>query len=163
MTRLLPMLQADSGSVLVETVLAMSSLIIVLIGIMEFSQALYADVFIGYAAHSATRYAMVRGASWSPTNCSATIVANCTAASSDITTYVKSITPLGLNTSNNVSVSTSWPGTSASGATCGAAIGPASPGCVVQIKITYDFHLTLPLISQNPFVLQSISSVTIAQ
>jgi Flp pilus assembly protein TadG len=153
----------EDGSALLETTLTLSIVLLVIFGIMEFSRVLYADLFITYAAHSATRYAMVRGSSWSPTHCSILITANCTAAASDVSSFVNSIAPMGINTSSNLAISSTWPGTSASGGTCAAGGATASPGCVVHVQITYNFQFALPFISSGPLLLRSDSAVTISQ
>jgi Flp pilus assembly protein TadG len=156
-------LREEEGSVLLETTLTLSIVLMLVFGIMEFSRVLYADLFITYAAHSATRYAMVRGASWSPSNCSTVVTANCTAGASDVSSFVKSIAPLGINTSSSLVVSSTWPGTSASGGTCTTSNTPTSPGCVIQVQITYNFQFALPFVSIKPLLLQSNSAVTISQ
>ena len=163
MNNFLPRSRSEDGSVLIEATFALSALLLVLFGIMEFSRALYTDIFIGYAAHAATRYAMVRGATWNPTACSASVTANCTATAYDIANYVRSIAPTGVDTSGSLTISPLWLGKSASGGTCLALEGPSSPGCIVQVRVSYTFRFALPVISSTPLLLESSSAVTIAQ
>ena len=153
----------EDGSILIETSASLGIVLLLLFGTMEFSQLLFADVFIGYASHAATRYAMVRGASWNPSTCSPSVTSNCTAAASDVRNYVKSIAPFGVDTTSSLVVSPTWPGTSASGGNCVATNGPATPGCVVQIRVDYNFHFALPFVSATQIPLRSTSSVTIVQ
>jgi hypothetical protein len=156
-------LDGDDGSVLIETTLTLSIVLLVIFGIMEFSRVLYADLFITYAAHSATRYAMVRGAGWLPVHCSTIITANCTAGASDVSSFVGSLAPVGIDTTSNLAISSTWPGTSASGGSCTKSASPGSPGCIVHVQITYNFKFALPFVSTKPLLLKSDSAVTISQ
>ena len=65
------------------------------------------------AAREATRYAMVRGASWSST-CSTAIAYDCAASSSNISAFVQSLAPSGVKTTN-LTTTTNWPGTDSTG------------------------------------------------
>jgi hypothetical protein len=58
-------------------------------------------------------------------------------------------------------VSTTWPGTTASGANCGS--GTNSPGCVVNVQVSYSFNFVLPFLPKNAMVLSSSSTVPISQ
>jgi Flp pilus assembly protein TadG len=151
----------DRGSELVEFAVFSSILLMLIFGIMDTSRALYADHYVSSAASQATRYAMVRGSSWSA-NCTTTSTYSCAATKDNITSFVKAVTPPGFNTSN-LTVSTSWPGTTASGANCASTNGDNSPGCVVTVQVQYVFNFILPFLPKNAMTLSSTSSVPISQ
>lgn len=153
----------DGGNSLIETAFSISTMMVVLFGIMEFSRALYADIYIGFVAHSATRYAMVRGTTFTGTSCSTTTTQNCAATSSNIVSFAKSAAPLGIATATDLTVTPSWPGTGPTGAACNTTNGAASPGCVVKVQVTYNFHFSLPFVSNAPILLKSVSVVTIVE
>jgi Flp pilus assembly protein TadG len=157
----------EGGSGLVEFALSSTILLMIIFGILDFSRVLYADHFMAYAAREATRYAMVRGSSWNGVTCTSPSTFSCTATGTDITNFVKSITPIGV-ASSKLTVTSTWTGNRASGVACNAG-GPANiPGCVVKIKIGYTFSFAVPFkhftaSMPSSFALSSTSSVGIAQ
>ncbi|WP_348263882.1 pilus assembly protein [Telmatobacter sp. DSM 110680] len=151
----------DCGSESVEFALSFSLWIGAAFLIMYGSFALYAAHFVANAAEEACRYAMVRGSSWNGASCSANAL-DCTATSDDISSYVKSALPPGMS-SANLSVSSSWPGTTASGDTCDTEDGVNSPNCIVKVTVTYQFTFPVPFFTQNTLPLKSTSIVTISQ
>ena len=155
-------LRADAaGASLLETAIALSALLMLMFGVLDCSRALYADVYVGYAAQAAARYAMVRGSSWAGRSCSATVTASCVASSTDVSNYVATISPIGINSAT--AVTTTWPGTTPSGAACLATNGNNSPGCVVVVQLTYNFRFVLPFLPSNALPLKSSAAVSIAQ
>jgi Flp pilus assembly protein TadG len=134
----------------------------VIFGIMDMSRALYADHYVSEVSREATRYAMVRGSSWNNASCTNTSTFSCTATAANVTSFVQSITPMGLSPSN-LTVNTTWPGTTASGADCSAANVNNSPGCVVTVKVTYAYNFVLPFLPKSALSLTSTSSVVISQ
>ena len=149
--------QEETGSALVEFAASAILLFTLVFGILECSRAVYVYHFLANAAQEASRYAMVRGASWSST-CASYTYSNCTATSSNVTSFVQSLAPLGV-ASANLTVSTSWPGTNAVGASCSSNMA----GCLVLIKVTYPFYFVSPLLSLKTLSLSSMSEVTIVQ
>lgn len=123
--------------------------------------ALYAAHFVANAADEAARFAIVRGSSWNGASCSSNLL-DCTATSTDIQNYVVRMLPPGLS-SSNLSVSTSWPGTTSTGGTCDSQDGVNSPNCVVKVTVGYSFTLPLPFVPKSALPLSSSSSMTIAQ
>ncbi len=91
----------DSGGTLVETALSIFLLLTFMFGLMEGALAIYSYHFISNAAREGTRYAIVRGSSWSTTSttpCSATVTAGCTATAAQIETYVTNLSFPGIDT-----------------------------------------------------------------
>lgn len=136
----------ESGVSLVETALTMMILLGVLFGTIQISMAVYSYHFISDAAREGARYAVVRGATWetAPWNsngnggaCDGTGTAGsgyassgCTASTTDIQDYVSNFSFPGINISTG-DVAVSY----LTSSMCAAASN--TPGCVVQVKITY--------------------------
>ena len=152
----------DTGSETIEFAVSAVVLLTIIFGILDMSRALYADHFVSNAAREATRYAMVRGASWKNTTCTTSATFSCTATATDVTSYVKTITPLGF-TANNLAVTTTWPGTTPSGADCSSSNVNNSPDCVVTVKVVYNFNFVLPFLPKGALQLASTSSMAISQ
>ena len=151
----------ESGTGLIEFALSATVLLTVIFGILDCSRALYADHYVSEMAREATRYAMVRGSTWA-SGCATTASYSCMASTTNITNYVDSITPLGVSISH-LTVTTTWPGTTATGAACVNTSGNNSPGCIVTSKLSYNFNFVLPFLPKGTVVLTSTSSVTIQQ
>jgi Flp pilus assembly protein TadG len=152
----------ESGSALLEMALCSMVVLVMILGIIEGSLALYADHFVSGAARDAVRYAVVRGSSWAGTACSSTSAPSCEASATDIAQYVKSTVPSGM-TASTVSVTTLWTGLSASGLPCDNVQGNDSPGCVVTVTVTYPFTFMLPAPSAATIHLKSTSAMVISR
>ena len=155
------LLTCEAGSSMVEFALSISLLLTVVFGIIGFSLATYADHFVALAAQAATRYAAVRGSSWSSTCASATAT-GCIANAASVQSYVQSITPGGVS-NRNVSVQTIWPGNTPAGGPCFAVAGNNSPGCMVKVTVRYAFSFSLPFLPTNAVTLTSTGGLPIAQ
>ena len=142
-------LKGEDGSNLIEYALIFMVFMSLLLGIVDFSRALYSYHFLSNAARDATRWAAVRGST-------CTNDGSCAAPASptDIQTYVTNITPPGVD-SSNVKTIPSWPGT---GAACAVA---NNPGCPVQVQISYNFTFVAPFIRSTPLTLSSSSQMII--
>jgi Flp pilus assembly protein TadG len=151
----------QSGGTLVEFSVTLALLLTIIFGILDCSRALYFDHFVCYAAEEAARYAMVRGSTWNNAACTTTSTGSCTATSANVTSLVKSISTMG--NVNNLTVATTWTGLTPTGADCSATNVNNSPGCVVQVKVSYSFSFVLPFLPKNALVLNSTSAVAIAE
>lgn len=156
------LLREETGSNLVEMAISLTVLLSVVSGIMGMSMLAYAKQFVTMSARQATRYAMVRGSTFSATACSGGVAYGCQAAATDVTSYVKSLVPLGLATANT-SVSTSWPGVTGANLSCLSLNGNNSVGCVVQVTVSYSFSFGLPFLPTGATTLQSTSAMVIMQ
>jgi Flp pilus assembly protein TadG len=156
-------LRNDRGSTLVEFALVLTALMMFLLGIMDFSRMLYTYHFVGEAAREGTRYAVVHGSTFT-TGCSGTVSYSCSAKASDVQSYVQGLTPPGI-TSGSLSVNTTWPGTAPAGALtgCSTANGNNSPGCLVQVSVSYPFKFMFPFLPKSTCTLSSTSVMVIAQ
>lgn len=153
---LLRLALGDQGAELVEFAMTAWVLILLVFGIFQFGFAMYAYHFTSYAAQQGSRFAMVRGYTWSKnisTTCSTSAPPNftmkydCTASITDIQNFVQSLANPGIvpgSVSINTTSSYVWPGT-ASACTTNA----NSPGCPVQVTVNYTFHFVpfLPVAS----------------
>ena len=149
------------GDTLIEIAISAVVVLTLLFGVMEFGRAMYVYHFVSYAAQAGTRYAIVRGNSWKTDCSSSTTGFSCKASTSDIQTYVQGIAPPGV-TGSSVTVTPTWPGTTpnSSGAiTCTA--GVPSPGCVVQVAVSYQFTFIAPFMPGPGFTFNATSQQVI--
>jgi Flp pilus assembly protein TadG len=159
---ILAFIRRECGSSALEFSLAFSLLLLCVLGIMECSMALYADHFVTDAAKEATRYAMVRGSSWSTTSCPTYSSFSCVANSANVTSFVRSLAPPGINPTSVV-VTTTWPGVTPTGAACDTVNGANSPTCAVDVNVQYSFNFLLPFVPWNSFNLTGYSSEVIME
>lgn len=135
--------QRQSGAAMAEFAVIASVVIMVLVGIMEFGLGLFAYNFTASAANRASRYAIVRGAactSWA---------AACPASADDITNYVRSLAPPGIDP-GALTVTTVWTPDNA-------------PGSEVSVTVQYNFPLDIPFIPAAAIPLSSESGMVISQ
>jgi Flp pilus assembly protein TadG len=140
-------IEDESGSSTVETAFSLILLLMTIIGVVYFAEALYTYQFVSYAAQQGTRYAMVRGSGWGGAVCTSTTTLECNATASDIASYVQSLTPPGL-TASNIVVTASWPGTTVNGSTSGCTTAN-SQGCLVKVQASYAFSFVGPFMSNS--------------
>jgi Flp pilus assembly protein TadG len=151
----------DNGSEIVEFAFSICIWMMGAFLIMYASFALYAAHFVANASEEASRFAIVRGSSWNGASCTSNSL-DCTASSADIQNYVVNMLPPGLS-SSNLTVSTSWPGTTSTGGSCDSQDGANSPNCVVQVTVGYNFSFPLPFFAQSTLPFSSSSAMTIVQ
>jgi Flp pilus assembly protein TadG len=151
----------ETGGTLVEFAITTSLLLMIIFGVLDCSRALYFDHYVSYSAEEAARYAMARGSTWGGAVCSTTTTESCTATTANVTSFVQSITPMG--NSSYLSVATTWTGKTPAGSTCTNQNGNNSPGCVVQVKVSYNFNFVLPFLPKNTLLLTSTSAVGVSQ
>ena len=141
-------LKGQEGSNLIESALIFMVLMSLLLGIVDFSRALYTYHFLSNVARDATRWAAVNGAA-----CTSDGSCASSASAADIQNYVASITPPGVDPTK-LDTDPSWPGT-------GACAGQNNPGCPVLVKVSYPFTFVVPFIRSTPLTLSSSSEMTI--
>jgi Flp pilus assembly protein TadG len=156
---MLNFLRQERGAAILESTLSLMVLLMAIFSVMDLSRILYFDHYVSYTAREAARYAMVRGATWNNAACATTSTTGCTATSTDISNYVQSITPIGNN--GNLSVHTTWPGTTPAGSRCNTTTN--SPGCTVAVQVSYNFNFVVPLLPHNTVLLSSTASLPIAE
>ena len=156
-------LQCEDGGTLVEAAVSMTLLMMVIFGIMDCSRALYVDHYVRYTAEEAVRYAMVRGSTWNNAPCTTTMTFSCSATATNIQAEVASTMPAGIDSGNNLTVTTTWTGLTPTGAACSVANGANSPGCMVNVKVSYNFNFVLPFLPANALVFSSTAASPISQ
>jgi Flp pilus assembly protein TadG len=148
----------------------MLALLMLIFIVFESCMMVYSFHFVSNAAHEATRYAIVRGSSWT-TDCDANGSAGsgwgssqCVASPSDIANYVAGMNFPGINVvASNVCVEYFSAVPASKSGTCSANSSPNSPGDLVQVTINYPFTFAVPLLSGYTVSLSSTSQMTIAQ
>lgn len=171
MPKLFRLAREERGSELVEFAMTAWLLVLVLFGVYQWGYAMYAYHFVTYAAEEGSRFATVRGHTWSEyetTSCSTsappsfTLKYTCEASSGDIQNYVQSLATGAINYKNVTIDETSsdlWPGTTPDcTSACSACTTTNSKGCFVKVKVSYTFNfvpflkitaLTMTATSQN--------------
>jgi Flp pilus assembly protein TadG len=152
----------EEGDSLVETALASTLFLAMLIGVFQMSLAFYTFHYVSDAAREGSRYAVVRGS----TSCTNTPhLTNCNVTATQIQAYVRGIAYPGI-TATRLTIATTWltasstqPTTwsSCSTGTCNA------PGNLVKIVATYAFPLSVPFVPSLSFSLTSTSKMVISQ
>lgn len=177
---------SERGSALYEFAFVAIIMLTLIFAVMDFSQAMYAYHFVSNAAREATRYASVRGSTFSSKTCTfPSVVYACETNSADIEAYVKSIIPPGIsvssvNSSTTIPCPTSsnpppgqlyvcakWGGVpNGAAGTCPSNPGGGeNPGCLVEVQVQYVYGFTLPLVSKDVgnISMTSTSEMTIQQ
>lgn len=150
MPKLLRLARQECGSELVEFALTAMILLGLVFSVIGFALAMYTYHFVSSAAQQGMRFAIVRGYTWSkntPVSCGTsappnfTMAYNCTASSADIQNYVQSLATVGIQASA-VTVTTTWPGKTQSGATSTCTTAN-SQGCLVNVNVSYSYNWLL--------------------
>jgi Flp pilus assembly protein TadG len=169
------LVREEDGAAALEFALTAWLLIVVLFGIFQWVLAMYAYHFTTYAAQQASRFAMVRGYTWSKyttTKCSTSappsfvMPYNCTARPIDIQNYVQSLATPGINASNLTINTTStyvWPGTTPDSTTTGCTTNANSQGCLVKVTVSYSLTNFLPLQHISALSISATSEKVILQ
>jgi Flp pilus assembly protein TadG len=135
----------ESGEQMISFALSMPILMGVLFGLMEICLGCYNYQRISELAREGTRYGMVRGAT-----CKLSSGASCTAATTDIQTYVNSIALPNLG-GGTTTVTASFPS------------GNESVGSTVKVIVTYSYPYKIPFMATNAISLTSTSVEPILQ
>jgi hypothetical protein len=148
---------ATRGSTLVEFAFLVPVMFALVFGVIDFGRALYTYHFVSNAAREATRWASVRGFSCSD-------MTSCNATGPDISAYVGSIVPPGIDSSpSRLSVTTNWPPPPNNLPICSTPGGFNHPGCAVQVQVTYQFRFVLPFMPASGIPMTSTSQMIISQ
>ena len=147
---------------MIETALASSVFLALMIGVVQVSLACYTVNYISDAAREGSRYAMVRGS----TSCTNTPhLSNCNVTGDQIRTFVRGIKYPGVK-SGNVNVTTTWLKASATYPTTWSACTSGTcnaPGNLVKVVASYSFPISVPYVPKQTFSLTSTSQMVISQ
>ncbi|MFY9691726.1 MAG: TadE/TadG family type IV pilus assembly protein [Candidatus Acidiferrales bacterium] len=146
------LLRRQDGSTLIEFALTLTMFLLMLFGIVDFGRALYAYHFVSNAAREATRWAAVNGS-----NCGDSCDAPATPAA--VQNFVAQITPAGID-STKITTSAHWIAEPNSPPICQS--DAESPGCTVEVEVSYAFNFLAPIVHQGAITLSSTSEMVIA-
>lgn len=144
-------LHSQRGASTVEFAISSLLMLMLLFGILECSLLLYSYHTVSNAARQGSRWAIVRGS-----DC---VASTCPATANSVKSYVLTQVPL-LDTTQ-VSVTTTW--SSSSDCTVTSSSGPAGPGCIVAVQVSYPFQLQIPLIPIANVTLSSTSKMVMSE
>jgi Flp pilus assembly protein TadG len=144
-SRLYRGLRQQQGSALIELAVTLPVLFLFLFCFMELSLAFYTRDLISECAREGTRYAMYRGAS-----CPSTTNPTCEVTASQVNSYVSSLGFPNL-AGGTMKVATTYPN------------GNENVGSLVQVQVTYNFPITMPLLPANALSMSSVSVMSIIQ
>ncbi len=158
-------LKREDGSTLVEFAFVFMLLVTMVLGIMDFSRALYAYHYVSNAARQATRWAAVNGLDCGDDSSCDGVggMNNGPASGTDIQNYVTTHVPAGIDASQvtvNPGGENFWPLNADSPAVCGTTEN--SPGCTVQVQVSYNFNFLVPFVHSSAITLSSTSQMIIA-
>jgi Flp pilus assembly protein TadG len=167
----------EAGATLVEFAAVVSILLVVMLGVVDFSRALYTYHFLSNMARTATRWAAVNGYTCADDTSTTDTGGSCNgtdgmndgpASASDIVAYVNDHAPDGINTSK-LTVTATWPVLSDSPTICSTAVTgyaespyPNYPGCTVEVNLSYQFNFLYPFIPTSTITLSSTSEMVIS-
>lgn len=164
------LIRDERGSQLTEFALSAMVFFAVMLGFIDVCRAMYAYHYATYAAQQGARYAIVRGATWSSSSvhsCATSAPPNfnlsfqCTASAADVQNYVRNLP--GVN-ANNMTVTTTWPGTTPSCAgSCSTCSTTNNLGCMVKVQVDYKFQFIVPFLPKTPISFTATSVKTIQQ
>ena len=147
----------ERGSTLVEMAFVLTVLLAVLFGIIDFGRALYTYHFVSHAAREGTRWASVRGKSCigQPDGCPAT--------PGQVKSFVSSLAATGMAIDpKKMTVTPNWIAAPNDSPTCSSSNN--NPGCVVEVKVQYDYDLMFfPFLPTKTISMQSTSRMVISQ
>lgn len=160
---------SDEGATLVETAIATAIVLMLLFAVFDFSLAFYTYHYVSDAAREGSRWAMVRGSK----SCSDTPgLTDCGATADKISSYVKSLSYPGIDSSNmtvNVSTAEATNSTNSDGSTTTVWSTTSNdmtynvPGDQVTVQVSYKFPLSIPFWSITTAHISSTSSMVISQ
>lgn len=175
--------KSEQGSALVEYALVVLIFFTMLFGIIDFGRALYAYHFVSNAARTASRWAAVNGLACisdgsctAPVTCGSGSCTPCTsgcaaAGAADVQNYVTMLaqgvnidsSSTGCGGSPCLSTTATWQApqwTDQSQAPCAAPLN--SPGCEVEVQVSYNFNFLVPLVHSGTVTMSSTSQMIIA-
>ena len=124
----------ERGTSAVEFALVMPIFVLIIIGVLEISRAIWIHGTVAHAAREGTRYAMVRGAENKEP-----------VTAADVQSYVQAKAGYGTSTQ----VTTTW--------------NPDNkPGSIVQVNVQYEFKSLASILPIGPLALSSSSRMVIA-
>jgi Flp pilus assembly protein TadG len=144
----------DEGGPTVEFAMVIMVFLTMVFGLVDFGRALYVYHYVSYAARDGVRFAIVRGSSCT------SFITDCPTNTdgSGVSSYLKTtVLPPAINP-GNLTVTATWPGGNPG---CSGAVN--SPGCIVKVRVQYNFSFIIPFIPRLTNVMSSTSQMVISQ
>lgn len=170
----LSMRRGQRGVGLVEFALVVMVFMTMVLGVIDFSRALYTYHFLSNAARQATRWAAVNGMNCDKDtsttdpggSCNGTYgMNNGPASATDVQNYVANHVPMGIDASQ-ITTTVSWPVGTDSPVFCNSSSayyqGANYPGCTVQVQVSYPFSFLYPFVHSGTITMSSSSEMVIA-
>ena len=170
-------IKREKGSTLVEFALVAMVLLTLMLGVIDFSRALYTYHYLSNMARTATRWAAVNGYNCADDTSTTDTGGSCNgtdgmnngpASATDIQNYVANHSPDGIDPSK-ITTTVSWPIQTNGPMICDTAIAsyvgspyPNYPGCTVEVQVSYQFNFLYPFIHSSSITLSSSSEMVIA-
>jgi len=157
-------LGGDSGTSLIEFTFSIPVLVMLLLGFIQTSFAIYNNLCIVALTRDTARWASVRGSN----SCAdAPAMTDCNATAADIQATARRMVYPGID-SSKVSVSTTWlQASSVDPVTWTACTGTSkicnAPGNAVEVALTYPLPFEVPFVSAQTLSLHSRSQLVIVQ
>jgi len=143
--------RSTRGASLPETAIIMTVVLALLFGIMDFGRFMYTYAFVAQLAREGARWSIVRG-----TKC--TVLDHCNAQSSDVQTYVRSLSE-GATAANSLTA-TLTPGSCPPGTTANI----SAPGCTDSVTVSYPFKFAFaPYLPSLQYTVTSTSQMVVSQ
>jgi Flp pilus assembly protein TadG len=152
---LLRTIPEDDGAATLEFALTSTVFFMSIFGILGFSLVIFAHHQISEAARQGSRYAMVHG------NTCTVNGSSCTAAASDVQSYVRGLSLPAVNASS-LTVNTTY-SSYPTGSTCTPNTNCENSGDLVTITVTYPAPLNFPFVPSSILSFTSSSSMVISQ
>ncbi len=144
------------GNSLVEHALVITVLLAVMFGVVDCGRALYTYNFVSNSAREATRWASVRGFT-----CPLTLGSGCEADQTSVQTYAQNV-PAGMGLDpTKIVATTSFVAPPNNSPACTQHNN--NPGCIVKVKVEYDYSFFMPLMPSGQIKMTSTSEMTITQ
>ncbi|MGA8575029.1 MAG: TadE/TadG family type IV pilus assembly protein [Candidatus Cybelea sp.] len=140
----------ERGASLPETAIVMAVLLALIFGIMEFGRVMYTYAFVAQLARQGARWTIVRGSQ-------CTVLDHCNAQSSDVQTFVRSLS-VGATDPSKINVTATWPQSQ-----CPPGVTGNAPGCVVSVNVTYQYKPFAPFVPTGTIAMSSTSQMVISQ
>jgi Flp pilus assembly protein TadG len=141
-------LKDDCGSNIVEYAIVFLLFMTMIMGTIDFGRALYTYHYLSNVTRDAARWAAVNGSTCGgdgSCNGAGYMHSGPVLLSSDVQTFITNQTPPGIDTTK-LTTTVTWPVSTDSPATC--ATTQNSPGCTVEVQLSYAFSFISPLVSR---------------
>jgi len=146
----------ESGQSIIESAIAFPVLFTLLFAFMEVCFAFYTKDMISESAREGTEYAAFRSSTCATFTAGVpNAPGTCTATVANVQSYIQ-----GLGWPNIAGGTMAAPTVSYL-TSAGAAGGTNTPGCEVQVTVTYTMPILLPLVPRTAWTMSSTSTMTI--